>query len=79
MTEPHQGFTESVAKFRAELATALTRSRRAAADARAQVAAFRRETRERDVEIPTSESVSTRPDLDDDDEDFSQNSIVFRR
>lgn len=46
MTGPNQGFAESLARFRAEVATAVTRARRASAEARDQSAAFRRETKE---------------------------------
>ncbi|MGQ0839124.1 hypothetical protein [Actinokineospora sp.] len=44
MNGPNQGFAESVARFRAELAAAVTRSRRAAAEAHDQASSFHRET-----------------------------------
>jgi len=43
MSAPNEGFAESVARFRSEVSAAVTRARRASAEARDQVAAFRRE------------------------------------
>jgi len=46
MTGQNQGFAEAVARYRAEVAAAVTRSRRAAAEARDQSANFRAENDE---------------------------------
>ncbi|SDD47827.1 hypothetical protein [Actinokineospora iranica] len=120
MTGPNQGFAESVTRFKAELSAAVTRARRASAEAREQTAGFRRETAElagkvragdaRDgeptdaerrsaaarwrhsqglpvEEFPADEPPADEPakpvrratvDPDDDDEDFSQHTILFR-
>lgn len=68
----NQDFAESVARYRAELASAVTRAKRAAADARAQTTRFRSEVEEPDVEPAVA------PTSDPDDEDFSDHSILFR-
>lgn len=54
MTGQNQGFAEAVARYRAELAAAVTRSRRAVAEARDQSATFRGENDELAQEIGKS-------------------------
>ncbi|HVK24767.1 MAG TPA: hypothetical protein VM677_25690 [Actinokineospora sp.] len=110
MTGNNQGFAEAVVRFRAELSAAVTRSRRAAADARDESAGFREQTsalaeevREgkaqtdptdetnrataadwrRTQGLPVAEFAATapapvEPAVEDDDEDFSERSILFR-
>ncbi|GAA4429619.1 hypothetical protein ACFQV2_35315 [Actinokineospora soli] len=71
----NQEFAESVARFRAELASAITRSRRAAAEARSHSAALRREVEDA-AEAKTKPADP--PPSDPDDEDFSEQTILFR-
>ena len=71
----NQDFAESVARFRAELASAVTRSRRAAAEARSHSAALRREAEEAKE---AAEPQAPPPPSDPDDEDFSEHTILFR-
>ncbi|MGH3858099.1 hypothetical protein [Actinokineospora sp.] len=118
MTGQNQGFAEAVARYRADLAAAVTRSRRAAAEARDQSANFRAENddlakrigkskvapAERTDEdrraaaeewrraqgLPVTEfppdadrvvepaEPEHAPRPDDDDDDFSQHSVLFR-
>ncbi|CRK59979.1 hypothetical protein [Alloactinosynnema sp. L-07] len=109
MTGNNQGFAEAVVRFRAELSAAVTRSRRAAAEARDQSATFRDQTsaladeaRDGKAEadptdethrataadwrraqgLPVAEFAAVTPAPaqvpDDDDEDFSERSIMFR-
>lgn len=78
----NQDFAESVARFRAELSTAITRSRRAAAEARAHSASLRRAAEEAaraaaGEAAPAAGSAPAKP-ADPDDEDFSEQTILFR-
>ncbi|GLZ42116.1 hypothetical protein [Actinokineospora sp. NBRC 105648] len=78
MTGPNQGFAEAVVRFRAELSAAVTRARRASADAREQGTAFRRETERLAGQDPAQRAAvrqARRPDPEDDD--FSQHQILF--
>jgi hypothetical protein len=78
----NQDFAESVARFRAELASAVTRSRRAAAEARAQSAALRREAADAAEAAETARREAEKgagpAPSDPDDGDFSEHTILFR-
>lgn len=73
----NQDFAESVARFRADLASAVTRSRRAAAEARADSAALRREI-QRAAEDTEKGAPKPGPPSDPDDDDFSDHQILMR-
>ncbi|WP_018682790.1 hypothetical protein [Actinokineospora enzanensis] len=79
MSGPNQGFSDAVARFRADLSAAVTRAQRASAEGRETSAAFRRETQRlarRPVQAAERESAGPSP-ADPDDEDFSQHQILF--
>jgi hypothetical protein len=81
MAAQNQGIGEAVARYRAELSAAVTRSRRAAAEARAQSATFRAESKELADGPRPAEPTAPNPDDQPggDDEDFSDHSSLFRR
>ena len=70
-----QSFDDAVAKFSGEVDDAVSRARRAAADARDLTARFRQETREGAAEEQKAAPV---PPPSDEDEDFSQEQIMTR-
>ncbi|GAA2965568.1 hypothetical protein [Actinokineospora diospyrosa] len=74
----NDGFTESVARFRAEVSAAVTAARRASAEARETSAAFRRDTQRLAAKgtgaPPESQRAQQTPP---DDEDFSQDQILL--
>ncbi|WP_026422424.1 hypothetical protein [Actinokineospora inagensis] len=75
----NEGFAESVARFRAEAAAAITRARRASAEARETSAAFRRDTQRLIARAGAAAPVDTpdRAPRPPDDEDFSQDQILL--
>lgn len=81
MTGQDDGFSQAVARFSAEVDTALTRARRAAREAKAQSADFRRRTGELAAEAATATPRGVGragPDAaaKADDEDFSQHRVL---
>jgi hypothetical protein len=68
-----EGFSDAVARFGGEVDDAVSRARRAAAEAREQTARFRREAAGQAEPAPKSPPV---PPSGDDDDDFSQEQIM---
>lgn len=70
-----QGFDDAVTRFSGEVDDAVSRARRAAAEARELNVRLRMETRERPADEPETPPV---PQSSDDDADFSQEQIMRR-
>lgn len=68
-----EGFPDAVAKFSSDVDDAVSRARRAAAEARDQTARFRSEAAGEPEPAPKSRPV---PRSGDDDDDFSQEQIM---
>ncbi|CAM4189009.1 hypothetical protein KIPE111705_44275 [Kibdelosporangium persicum] len=74
-----QSFDDAVAKFSGEVEDAVSRARRAAAEARDLTARFREETREGAAESGDEEPEAAQvPPSTDEDDDFSQEQIMTR-
>ncbi len=71
-----QSFDDAVAKFSGEVDDAVSRARRAAAEARDLTARFREESRE--GAPPEERKAAQVPPSTDEDDDFSQEQIMTR-